>query len=150
MKWLWLLLKMIKFNVIVRIMCSVMYEVRSCGHRYWMLYEKWCCPLVICNRPLLHPIGISYKKFIYHQPYFEWYPGILFYKWFGNQIRNRLLNYNNTKWRTIRISQFFRATDKNSIGSESVTDDSITDKRPYRVPSTEVHKKKIMTGKMIE
>lgn len=94
---------MIKVDVIVHTMCSDVWsathvlllyiQCRSfCGHRCWMLYEMW-------NRAITTYNWNSFKKFICHQPYFEWYPGILFYKWFGNQTRNRLLKYYNTMTR---------------------------------------------------
>lgn len=119
---------MIKVEVIVRasIMCSDM-EYAVCiecvvhfvGIVVECLYEKWCRPLAICNRSITTYNWNSFKKFICHQPYFEWYPGILFYKWFGNQTRIRLLTYYNTTMRNT-YSAMLWATDENSIGSKPV------------------------------
>lgn len=66
----------------------------------------------------------SFKKFICHQPYFEWYPGILFYKWFGNQTHNRLSQNITMLQHAIHILDswiILRQTDKHfAIGSKPV------------------------------
>lgn len=102
---------MIKVEVIVRIMC-----VRSfCGQRCWMLYEKWCCPLAICNRPLLLHcyIQLEFIQKIHLSSALFWVISRNFYFINGSATKHAIVcrKYYITMTHTIRILSNFWATD---------------------------------------